>query len=193
MSRRDAGFSLLELLVAGVLAAMVVATASGSLRFGARVWERTAAGAEATLEARAVRRFLTALLEGAAPLRLRDGARAAPALFFGEPDALVFAAPLPGRLAPPGLHLLRLAVEQGEGRDDAALVLRWKPLGATRPDLAFDAADPAETLLAGVAGARFAYVGDRREDRWRAETPPRLVEIDLPGAPPIVVAPRAAP
>jgi prepilin-type N-terminal cleavage/methylation domain-containing protein len=81
--RRDGGFTLLELMVALALMATVTALAFGSLRTGARVWERREAAA---LTDGAVAQRIGALLEGAV-LRPVPGpklSRLAP--FAGRPD-----------------------------------------------------------------------------------------------------------
>lgn len=198
----QAGFTLLELLVAATLTAMILAMATGGLRFGARAWDRVAAQSEAALEGRALRVFLRALIEDADPIRLREGAREPRALFVGAPDAMVFAAALPGALAPPGPHLVRLAFEP-DGDGAANLTLRWKPLGPTRPSFDFGLGDGYERLASGVRGA-FRYAG---APDWTDVDPPRRVELRLSpadgaatdgagagfGAAPLVAALRRAP
>jgi prepilin-type N-terminal cleavage/methylation domain-containing protein len=198
-ARGEAGFTLLELLVAAVLIAMVAALGASGLRFGVRAWERAEAVSEAEIEARALRRFLTALIEGARPIRYRDGSREPPALFLGEPRGLIAAADLPGRLAPPGPHLVGLEVDEGPA--GAILALRWRALGAARPALRFGPGDAREVLAEGLSGVAFRYVGaGGAEARWAGRpTPPALVEIDLawgadgPAWPTLAAAPRAVP
>lgn len=195
--RREAGFTLIELLVAAALLALIVATAAGGLRFGARAWDRTSESAEAALEGRALRGFLRALIEGAAPIRLRDGARTPPALFFGAPDRLTLAAPLPSALAPPGLHLVSLAFEPVASGDGLALVMRWRALGALRPALSLPPQDGAETLISGLERGGFAYFGPQGvAAEWRGPAPPHVVEVAMAGPalgawPALAAAPRA--
>jgi hypothetical protein len=173
----DAGFTLLELLVAGVLTAMIVALGAGGLNFGARVWERVGATAEARIEERAARRFIARLIEAAEPIRLRDGTRAPPVLFVGEADRLLLVAPLPAALAGPAPQLAALEAERrGAGFD---LVLRWRPLDTGRPLDRFGPADGEETILSGLSAVTFRY-GDPAAlaDRWPgAVAPPALVEL----------------
>ncbi|SDZ89240.1 prepilin-type N-terminal cleavage/methylation domain-containing protein [Rubrimonas cliftonensis] len=195
--RRQSGFTLIELLVAAALLALIVATAAGGLRFGARAWDRTSESAEAALEGRALRGFLRALIEGAAPIRLREGEREPPVLFLGAQDRLTLAAPLPSALAPPGLHLVSLAFEPAPSGGGLALVMRWRALGALRPALSLPPQDGAETLVSGLERGGFAYLGpDGAAVQWRGPAPPRLVEIAMAGAalgpwPALAAAPRA--
>lgn len=191
MTRRgDAGFSLLELLVAVGLTTLLVATAAGGLRFGARVWDRAADVSEAAIEDRALRRFLRATIEALEPIHLRDGSRDPALLFEGRPDRLLAAVALPGALAPTGPHLIALAFEP---RDDGlALTLRWRPLGPGRPPAAFTDKDGVVLLATRLDAGGFAYVGtEGRRDIWRGADAPLIIEVSL-GAdrPALAAAPR---
>lgn len=191
MTRRaDAGFSLLELLVAVALTTLLVATAAGGLRFGARAWDRAADVSATAVEDRALRRFLRATIAALTPIRLRDGARDPTLLFEGRSDRLLAAAELPGALAPAGPQLIALAFEP---RDDGlALTLRWRPLGPGRPPAAFTDADGVAVLATRLEGGGFAYIGpDGRRDAWRGADAPRLIEVSLGvGRPALAAAPR---
>jgi prepilin-type N-terminal cleavage/methylation domain-containing protein len=188
MSVRDAGFTLLEMLVAAALMALIAVTAAGGLRFGARVWERAADAGEAATEDRALRRFLRETLTGLAPVRPRDGSREPALLLEGRPDRLLAAASLPGALSPPGPQWAALAFERrGDG---IALTLRWEALGPTPPDASGPSA-AAVTLAEGLDGGRFIYHGpDGPRDAWSGPDAPRLIEVALgAGAPPLAVRP----
>lgn len=179
----EAGFSLLEMLVAMTLLAMIGAVAVSGLRFGSRAWERGAEAGETAVESRAVQKFLRGLIAGARLIRLRDSSRTPPALFDGEPDRLVFAAPLPAHLAEPGDHLLWLAAERRGG--GGALALRWARIGASLPGV--ETASAPERLLDGVAAVALRYYGVDPEtgrrgwtDAWRGrERLPELVELTV--------------
>jgi prepilin-type N-terminal cleavage/methylation domain-containing protein len=172
--RGEAGFTLLELLVAMTLTAAIAAMAAGALRVGSMALARTTAVSEAAVEDRALRGFLGALLRDARPMRVNDGARNPPVLFEGGPDALLLAASLPSALAPPGPRLVLLRFEPAED-GIAALTLRSIPLGARRPSRAQVEAAPRETLAVGLADGRFAYAVEAGAlaDHWRgrARTP----------------------
>lgn len=176
----SAGFSLLEMLVAMTLLAMIGAAAVSGLRFGSRAWERGAESGETVIESRAAQKFLQALLSGARLIRRRDGSRTPPALFDGQADSLELAAPLPARLAPAGEHWIRLSTERRDR--ETALTLRWTRLGAAPP--AIDADAQPEVLLSGVTAVAFRYFGADPEtgerswrDEWRRRaTLPELIE-----------------
>lgn len=137
------GFTLVELLIAFVLVALISLLLFSGLRVGVRAWEGVEAAAEINTELRLVRDFLrrtlsqvravTLLLEGEPYL-----------VFSGDAQQLEFVAPLSEQVGIPGLYLLRLGLENT--RYGPALVLRrwlfnpevlaggrevpaWQPLG----------------------------------------------------------------
>ncbi|MEO0820412.1 MAG: prepilin-type N-terminal cleavage/methylation domain-containing protein [Pseudomonadota bacterium] len=179
MSRRDGGFSLLELMVAMTLLGLVGVMAADGLRFGRAAWERAESLGETTVETRAVQRYLARQIAASRPIRVRDGSRTPPVLFEGRAGSLAFAAPIRAHLAPRGDHLIGLSLEQG------GLVLRWVRLGDRRPSLS--AAGPGERLVEEVAGFGLRYYGpaaDGGPAAWQRawigrETLPELVELAI--------------
>lgn len=184
-AKRAAGFTLLELLVVALLMLLIGSMALGGLRTGKAVWDRTEAVAEHDLEALALRRFLSTLLESAAPVRLRGDERLPAVLFEGDAAAMTFVAALPSALAPPGEHLVRLEAEPAE--PGPRLVLRWKPLGLERPSMTFADADGGEVLASGLDAIAFRYGGaDDSTYRWSSVPElPGFIEIDLSWSDPV--------
>lgn len=190
-TNRTGGFTLLELLVAAALTALIVTMAAGGLRFGAQVWDRAAMQAETAIEDRALRRFLRATIESAQPIALREGAREPRVLFMGGPDHLLAAAPLPSALAPPGPQLVGFGFETMT--DGLALVLRWRTLGDDRPNFALPPEDGVEILARGLSRGAFGYVGADgvARDMWFGPELPDLVILTIgEDRPPLLVAPR---
>ncbi len=171
MSRRRArGFTLIELLVALTLLGLIALGLMGSLRFGARVWEKTAQQSSRQLELEATQRLLRRQVE-----LLREP-------LFGQPlyarDHLRFAAPLPPQLGFGGSYLFDLTLEGQPG--DMTLALAW------RPEQRDAAPGGSRRLLSGLAGGRFLYLERDEEGKplwvttrsWRDQVP-RLVAIEL--------------
>jgi general secretion pathway protein J len=164
---RQAGFTLVELLVALALTALMSTAIFGGLRLGARAW------------ASASRRSVDAADSGAAQEVLRRAiSRAYPAFayrdyadrrvtFAGGPDSLVFVGPLPEAIEENVLAWQRLhAIRDPDG---LALSLAWRlDLPSSNP--AAPVPESEARLLAHVRSLRFAYFGavePRAPPAWR--------------------------
>lgn len=179
-----AGMTLLEVLIALLLTALLVAAMSGTLAMGGRIWERYGLqGQEASAKALGLQ-AMRGLLEQIRPLP-RTGPGGEPINHVrGGPDWLVFLAD-PGPLSPvPGLRAYRLAIAPGEpGDSDKALILE-----TGRPDHRVSGnrlvgIDSRSVLLPGLASWRIAYQaqpGAPWLDNW-PDGPdlPALIRLDL--------------
>jgi len=187
---REAGFTLLELLVAMMLLAMLSLLLFGSLKFGRQVWSTAADG---TIGTNAVRAFQNEIREDVArayPVFIPDAVH--PHVDFdGGPSQLMLLAP--AHDASGGLE--RLVI----GSDGDVTTI------AGRRELANNAAATYVRSLKGVGGMRFNYFGQiKGEDvpawhgEWRQQTRlPLLVRISAVAGkgvawPTIVVSPRIA-
>jgi general secretion pathway protein J len=95
----EAGFTLLELLAALTVLAVLMAMMFGGLRFGARVWERGDAGLRGLAELQTAAGFIRRQIAQAIPVEPGiagggDEAAALPA-FRGTEDALRLIGPAP--------------------------------------------------------------------------------------------------
>jgi general secretion pathway protein J len=165
--RRAAGFTLIELLVSLTLLGLLFVLLFGSLRFGTRAWERTAASIDATDSIRFAQDFLRHTVERTCP-RLLPPTQNSAALrvdFSGAPDAMRFLGPAP--VAAGGLSCEAMALEvRPEGRQ-RQLVLR-----------AGDGA-AVTNLLHQAQTIDFSYrspSGDWQSS-WSGATLPQLVRI----------------
>ena len=173
--RRDAGFTLLEVLAALVVLGFLMAGLTGGVRLGLRAWEQQARAGAGQADLDTADRALRRLVNGIDPGTIT---RSAPVT--GRSDRLAMIAALPAS-AP----LERAEVALGVAGQ--RLVMRWVPQAAGIRVGPPPAAQEAE-LLTGVAAVRFAYwprpgkAGDPApgwRDAWDAPEPPALIRIRL--------------
>lgn len=192
--KRDAGFTLLEVLVALVVLGFLVAGLTQGTRFGLRALDRGAARAAVAGDLDAVDRVLRRLVEAMEPGNARE-----PPVVEGDRGAFRIVTDLGAAAAAlgDGAAEVRLVVEGGR------LVLRWRPARHVIP-LAPPPPPDRAVLLEGVAGLELAYWGPAEaggapawQDTWSRESLPALVRFRLlfPAGtgrrwPDIVAAPR---
>ena len=203
---RQRGFTLLELMIALTLLALMSLVLFGSVRLAGRSTDSGAAKADAAASMRLAQDFLRANLEAQHPLRMRKILEW-PLLFAGSGDELRYVSELPARVGGGGLWLYRIRVRTDETR--SPLVLERMV-----PDLAADAlpqfANADRSILAeDIASLRIGYFGRDRDaattvaatwrDRWDdPQRLPLMIRIDVTPKqglawPTLYVAPRESP
>lgn len=184
------GFTLLEMLVAISLLALIALLATGSLRFGVRVWETGERAGERTRVA-AVQRLLFQWLQEAEQMRMPDGeGDPLRGVFEGHSRALRFIGVQRGIGLPGGYYLNEFWLRE-EADGSHALVLRRRLVQPVERGL-IEAAPEAEggearVLLEDVAALEIAYFGRETAaaefawlESWRSRLDlPPLVRIRL--------------
>jgi general secretion pathway protein J len=117
------GFTLLELLIALVLVAIILVLLFSGLRLGSRAWEGVDAVSERVSDLRIARNFIERVLRQTRAITLMVDGAAMP-VFAGEPNRLELVAPLSEHVGIPGLYVLRLALENA-GDGQRLVLTRW--------------------------------------------------------------------
>ena len=199
--RCEQGFTLVELLVALTLFAVLSVLLFGGLRFGTRATERGTARLETAAEIGTAMGVLRSELADAQPLE-KDEANRKSIAFEGEAAEVAFTTLPPAYLAPGGWHVMRAQFLRRGGEGE--LVLSWH-LVREAPGTEPGPASGRAVLLAHVSHVEFAYFGAETpeerpswHERWKdAAALPALVRLRIELAdgrpiPDLIVALRAA-
>jgi general secretion pathway protein J len=173
--RTQAGFTLLEILVALCVLGLLSAAISRGLDLGALSFFRAQHETASAKRERDARRLLRDLIEGAAPEFASAGVQDRRIAFDGTADTVQLITRRPARLGSPVMIAARLFLAT-----DGRLMLAWR-LDLPRADGA-GALPEAEAVVADHVGAlRFAYAGGNEWQKdWTGETTlPRQVGITV--------------
>jgi general secretion pathway protein J len=200
--RRDAeaGFTLVELLVALALFSLLCSLLFGNVQFGMKAWQYGAVHAEQVDHTMVVQNLLRRILEEAYPLFIANDPTHPHVDFDGSEKSLGFLSSAPNAAGSGGRYRFVVAVDQHDARTDLVMT--------SRPELA-DALDRSlitrTALVADVEHVEFSYFGVAPPDRtaqwhniWLQQSAmPQLVRIrarfhrgDSRLWPDLVVAPR---
>lgn len=169
MAPSEGGFTLMELLVALALLAMLTMGLAPSLRLEAHAWDAVDRDSGQAAEMQTAQDFLRRAITESYPASFVDQDGHRTLAYAGEADTLAMVMPMPAYLGLGGLQILRIGVEPRDGRRD--LVALWTPLLADTRDLA-PGGDAQRTVLAeGVAALDLRYYG-----RESATEPPAWFE-----------------
>jgi len=201
------GFTLVELLVALTLFALLATVLSGALRLVGRSWEGGEAKVAQLDEMRQAQALLRSQIASLFPQRMPKAADT-PLLFSGTTDEMKYVATLPERVDQGGSQLFRLVLAKDGERNPLLLERMYVDPELTQvPE--FDGPDIERTVLAEHIGQlRIEYLGrdkgamDTEKPTWRDrwEDPqqlPILIRVLVqpergPAWPPLVAAPRRA-
>lgn len=195
----QAGMTLVELVVALGLLALVVGSLAAALGVSARGSVAIETKAEQGEALRVAQQTLRRYLSQARPVRTLIGQREQ-AIFVGEAEAVGFVGVMPPWPSGGGLYRVLLSVEDtGAGR---ALTLTRQVTVGEAPSFEFGAGADRAVLLSGISTLRWSYYGidpSGRQGSWRAtwrgeRELPRLVRLEIafadstaPAWPPLIV------
>lgn len=176
----EAGFTLVEMLVALALFSLLVTVLFSNVQFGLKAWNKTSASTEQIDRAVVVQDVLRRIVGGLYPMATSENGAQPLVDFSGSHDAMSFLGNAPLVMSGAGRFRYELVVERRDQQSNLVL-------NAT-PELANDRSASAKTLLlSDVARAEFSYLGEgkgNQPDKWtdswtRRSDIPRLVRIRL--------------
>jgi general secretion pathway protein J len=119
----ERGFTLVELLIALVLIAIITVLMFSGLRLGSRAWESVEAVSERAADLRITHNFIQRTLRQARDVSVVVDAIETP-VFAGDAQSLELVAPLSEQVGIPGLYILRFGLEDG-GEYPRLVMARW--------------------------------------------------------------------
>lgn len=178
-SHGSAGMTLLEILLALSIFAVIVVVLVGSLRVGVRAWEAGERQASLQQEIRGIVELITEALSAAYPYRARlGGGLQRVVLFQGEPEEVrwITSAP-PLTLDAPAAPFHAVVLRRG-GEAELRVVERLLPAEEPFAD------GPHTVLSRSVTALRLQYRDDQGvwQDRWDGQTAaglPTAVRIEV--------------
>ncbi len=163
--RRHSGFTLLEVLVAVVIMAVIMTTAFGALRLGGRSWEAGVTRATDNERFRAVAGLMRRQVSQVIPMRWPDDKKKRIA-FDGASDQLRFISPAPQQHRQAGLFEYGLSAQQDGA--DTNLILSFIPFNPDSEAFQRPARHQQLLLVAGLQRVSFDYFGSPGNAQARA-------------------------
>jgi len=183
--KRQAGFTLIEIVVAMVILGAMLLLLYSALNFSVRSWDAGDASGRRVADRRLGENFLRREISELFPFRWKESA-AAPVLRFafeGENDHLRFVSSRPAGITQGGLSLvgIELQAEAPPSRRKDLVMRRAMPDDDQKSFAPLDAAQPT-VLMEGVDAIRFEYFGAENDftqpqwtDSWK--WPARIPEM----------------
>lgn len=186
MRRAQAGFTLVEIVLAMVLLGTMMLLIYSGLAFALRSWDAGDANGRRVADRQIGENFLRREVSEVFPMRWKD-ANAVRFAFEGESDHMRFVSSRAAGVTLGGLSLVGVGVEDGKEPKTRDLVMRRAMAADDANDFTpLDAAGKS-VLVAGIDAVEFAYFGAENDftepawvDSWRFPARmPQLVRVRM--------------
>ncbi len=159
--RRVRGFTLVEVMLAITLVALIMAMAYGGFRASVRATSTGEALIEETNQLRVTHQFIRRQLTLAQALIIEEGDEPGTQVrFLGDRDSVRFVAPLPGYLSFGGSYVQQLSLERGQ--DGLDLVFYYAMFNGYEPgDIE---AHDGIVLIEGLRSGSFIFLGEDEDE-----------------------------
>lgn len=172
------GFTLLEMLLALGLMAMLMLAMTQLMSQGAEIWNNSDRDIRAVENDKIAIDFIRKMLQRAKPINWREaddeGKRSK--VFVGKQDELLFAAPLPIVGAEQlGIYLFSISARKTDEYVNKAIVVKYWPLDETSLKKTQENKAASEVIMTDVEQLTFAYFGDKdysdglQDPEWQDE------------------------
>lgn len=181
---KQRGFTLIEVVIAMVLLATMMALMYEGLSFALRAWDAADANGRRVSDRRLAENFLRREVAETFPMRWKDPSRVRFA-FEGEHDALRFVSTRAAGVTLGGMSLVGLRLEKDKDNRTQDLVMRRAMADTDADDFTpLDKADPT-LLYAGIDGIALSYFGSGNDftdpvwaDKWEFQNRmPQLIRL----------------
>lgn len=163
---REGGFTLIEVMLAIALVAIIMAMAYGGFRASVRASNSGEALIEETNRLRVVQQFMRRQLMQGRSLIIEELQDGEPVRFHGEAEQVRFVAPMPGYLSYGGPYVQQFRLEPGD--EGLELVYYYAMLNGYEPG-DIDHVTDGIVLMEGLEHGEFIYLGvedDGSETFW---------------------------
>ncbi|MEW8460382.1 MAG: prepilin-type N-terminal cleavage/methylation domain-containing protein [Candidatus Thiodiazotropha endolucinida] len=183
---RSGGFTLLEVMVAMLLLAVIMTTSVTMLFINLKGWESLTEHSDAVLEEHLIQKRITSMIQHLVPLVWRDQKQRVLAL-TGEARQLQFLSKAPQQHRAGGLFEY-LLVQENAYEQGISLVLYFTPLDPNASQLTLPGNGSRRVLMSGLEEVEFSYFGSKQEretagwfDSWEAGSTryPDLIRLSL--------------
>jgi general secretion pathway protein J len=155
MHRREAGYTILELLIAVTLIATLSVLLTSGLHLGARIWQRSDHHREAWMDLVSGYQFLKGRFGAAVPVEAKSTNGARIVVFDGRSNEVAFVNSDLGKIGFLGNQLVTIRVE-ADG-DSFRLVIYRRPYADALATTTGEG--EKEILIDGITKPRFSYYG----------------------------------